>query len=182
MAFEIARQMEASGAKIPMVLLLDSCCLGVKLRKRSALEIAKLFRCYLARLSGRERAIFAGRLITNKLKFMFSSLKRKNTANDMADNSLAQVIKASRRAEFKYRPGPYGGKVVLFQIENWHFYQGYRFTPPPDYGWEKLARGGLEIIQVPGDHLSLIREPYVSNVAQKIRAYLKATENEHAAV
>jgi thioesterase domain-containing protein len=39
-----------------------------------------------------------------------------------------------------------------------------------DMGWLDLARGGLDVRTVPGDHFSLVKEPYVAGVADVLRA------------
>jgi thioesterase domain-containing protein len=41
-------------------------------------------------------------------------------------------------------------------------------------GWQRLAPGGLEIHEISGTHLDLIKEPYVTDVAQKLGELIKA--------
>ena len=38
--------------------------------------------------------------------------------------------------------------------------------------WRRLAKGGITILGVPGDHNSMLREPGVAILAQQILAYL----------
>jgi thioesterase domain-containing protein len=83
------------------------------------------------------------------------------------------MMEATRKAAGKYRPGSYGGKVVLFQVEDWEFTKGSRFAPDPTFGWGDLVRGGLEIIRIPGNHRTLMFEPAVSRVAEKLMDRLK---------
>jgi thioesterase domain-containing protein len=43
-------------------------------------------------------------------------------------------------------------------------------------GWEDLAQGGVQVIDVPGDHHTLAQEPNVGRVAAVLRRCLmKAT-------
>ena len=35
-------------------------------------------------------------------------------------------------------------------------------------GWRALARGGMELIEVPGTHLDMIKEPHVAVVAKEL--------------
>ena len=39
-------------------------------------------------------------------------------------------------------------------------------------GWGRVAAGGLDIYEVPGDHLNMLERPYVQTVAEKIEACL----------
>ena len=47
----------------------------------------------------------------------------------------------------------------------------FRFT---DYGWGEVVAEGLEICEIPGDHLSLLVEPGVGTVAAKLDAVMKS--------
>jgi thioesterase domain-containing protein len=40
------------------------------------------------------------------------------------------------------------------------------------YGWSQLAEGPLEIEVVTGDHFTMLEEPHVSLLAQKLRVRL----------
>jgi thioesterase domain-containing protein len=46
----------------------------------------------------------------------------------------------------------------------------------PDLGWEKLVSGRVDVIPCQGDHLAMIRQPYVMGLAQELeRALMRAT-------
>ena len=69
----------------------------------------------------------------------------------------------------KYDPKPYPGRMTLFRA---------RTRPPfhslePDLGWGDLARGGIDIRDVPGNHLSVLYEPYVRILADRFRDCLE---------
>jgi thioesterase domain-containing protein len=176
MAFEVARQMEAQGVKVQLVLLLDSRCLGFKLRKRSMREIVSLFRRHLSTLSGPERAAFLRELVINKITFSLSAIKR--SIGIKPNDHTSPMMVATEQAAGRYRPGSYGGRVVLFQVEDWEFTKGSRFAPDPTFGWGEFVRGGLEIIRIPGNHLSLMNEPAVSRVAERLLDRLKRDGGE----
>jgi thioesterase domain-containing protein len=176
MAFEVARQLEARGEKVQLVLLLDSRCPGSGRRKRSVAETVGLFRCHLSTLNGPRRAAFFRDLVINKLRFMLSSIKR-NFETKRKDDTTP-LMEATRQAAAKYQPGCYGGRVVLFQAEDWNFDPGFRYAPDLTFGWGKWVRGGLEIIPVPGDHKSMLDEPAVSKVAERMRDFLKQDADE----
>jgi thioesterase domain-containing protein/acyl carrier protein len=178
MAFEVARQMEAQGVKVQLVMLLDSRCPRSAMRKRSVREIVDLFRRHLSNLNRLERAVFFRDLVINKLRFLSYSIRwRFKSKPKKGTNPLAQ---ATLQAARKYNPGCYEGRVVLFQIEDWEFYSGFRFAVDPDFGWEEWCRGGLEVVRVPGDHLSMMNEPAVTKVAERILSRLAQDESEQS--
>src|SRR5258707_1208696 len=53
----------------------------------------------------------------------------------------------------------------------------------PKLGWQGLAAGGLEIHEVPGDHNTILLEPHVGALAEKLRRCIeKAVVNEDRAI
>jgi acyl transferase domain-containing protein/thioesterase domain-containing protein/acyl carrier protein len=82
---------------------------------------------------------------------------------------LRDVKEANWIAADNYTPGSYEGKVVLFRCEN-------RIpTDPPDSSriWQRLVKGEVVVVGVPGDHNSMLREPNVPILAEQILSHLK---------
>jgi thioesterase domain-containing protein len=72
----------------------------------------------------------------------------------------------------RYDPRPYDGKILLIRSEQ---------QPKPVFldhglGWEGFAAGGIQIVTVPGDHVTMFREPGVREIARVITAALANTE------
>jgi aspartate racemase len=49
-------------------------------------------------------------------------------------------------------------------------------VPDPQFGWSKLAAGGLEVHHVPGDHIGILKEPHVQVLAEKLRDCLEQAQ------
>ena len=82
---------------------------------------------------------------------------------------LHDVKEANWIAADYFTPGTYEGTVVLFRCQN-------RIdTDPPDSSrvWQRLVKGGVVILEVPGDHNSMLKEPGVRVLAEQIMTYLK---------
>lgn len=82
---------------------------------------------------------------------------------------LGDVKEANWIAADYYTPGAYEGTVVLFRCQ-------HRLnTDPPDSSriWQRLVRGEVVILDVPGDHNSMLREPNAQVLAEQILTYLK---------
>jgi thioesterase domain-containing protein len=71
-------------------------------------------------------------------------------------------------AKRRYTPRTYPGRVVLLRALRGHVLK----SPDPTLGWGRVAAGGLDIYEVPGDHLNMLERPYVQTVAEKIEACL----------
>jgi amino acid adenylation domain-containing protein len=81
---------------------------------------------------------------------------------------LVEVLRANLRALRGYLPGSYPGRATLFRAA-----QAQRTGPDPAYGWRALALGGVDVLEVPGDHYSMVREPHVQVLAERLRARLQ---------
>jgi thioesterase domain-containing protein len=64
----------------------------------------------------------------------------------------------------EYQPRVYRGRVVLFRARTRPLFGLYG----RDLGWAKLAGGGLEIIIVPGNHETMLKEPHLHCLAQRL--------------
>jgi hypothetical protein len=46
----------------------------------------------------------------------------------------------------------------------------------PMMGWKRIAKGGLEMFVVPGNHLQIVREPNVSSMGETLRTCLEQVQ------
>jgi thioesterase domain-containing protein len=79
------------------------------------------------------------------------------------------VSAANYFARQQYTPRPYAGRIILFRA------RGSKEIGVRDAemkGWGRLALGGIEVLSVPGDHVTLIGEPHVQVLATQLRACL----------
>lgn len=67
----------------------------------------------------------------------------------------------------RYKPDPYPGKITLFWASG-------RPEEPSDprLGWGELAELGMDIHKIPGDHESILREPQLQVLAERLKACL----------
>jgi thioesterase domain-containing protein len=81
-------------------------------------------------------------------------------------NLLFEAYKRNSSAMEAYVPGPYAGRVTLFKAQE---RIGKSLSPSADAGWGALAAGGVEVHELPGNHYSMIRQPHVRVLAQRLR-------------
>ena len=82
---------------------------------------------------------------------------------------LKDVMEANWIASDYFSPQPYDGTVVLFRCHD-------RIpSDPPDSShiWQRLVKGKVVILDVPGDHNSMLREPGVRVLAEQILNHLE---------
>jgi thioesterase domain-containing protein len=72
----------------------------------------------------------------------------------------------------RYRPRPFGGKLVLFQPQQLL----PNVLPDSRSRWRELAGGGLDIHEVPGNHYTMLAPPNVATLAKELEACLAAVD------
>jgi thioesterase domain-containing protein len=169
LAWEMAAQLTSAGEQVAMLGLLDTSILasragyGARLRNR----IGQVRRNPRARLVG-----YTHEYSRRARRWLLRRLRQSLPANADMPTIFKNVALVSSEAMKKYQLNPFGGPVVLFRAEN-----GSRKTATSeDLGWTRYATGGLTILDIPGEHDTLLKLPYVTDVARQIDAALDAAK------
>jgi acyl-CoA synthetase (AMP-forming)/AMP-acid ligase II/thioesterase domain-containing protein/acyl carrier protein len=141
-AFEMALQLEQQGERVELLALIDANAHILGSRPPEE-SIDKLVNAF------------------------FTSELQQAPASERLQ-ALRRRIERHLRAIWSYVPRPYGGQLTLLRTHH---------TPEPflreqDNGWRPLARGGVEVHELPGDHHSILRVPDVEALAQRLRESL----------
>ncbi|WPU95686.1 amino acid adenylation domain-containing protein [Mucilaginibacter sabulilitoris] len=159
-AVEMNRQLSVLGKKVSMLIMFDT-----NAEKTEYKDWYKLFPKKVKRN------------IPKLLTFIRNSVTQpvntfKNQSQQAAKKRLAKesekfyqqigIIKEKHLAAFrKYQLKPFDNKVYLFRADICvHYVNDEQYL-----GWKKYARNGVEVLQVPGDHLSMLENPNVSILA-----------------
>jgi len=94
---------------------------------------------------------------TDSTEFRISAMRR-----------LLPVIWANTKAWIDYRPQVYPDRMVLLQSQN----PFGNVQKDPTLGWGDLAQGGVEIHQISGSHLKILRQPDVRVLAETLKVCL----------
>ena len=91
---------------------------------------------------------------------------------DPQSRRFKEVKAANDQAYNEYVPKPFPGHVSFFISEKQWARKPYRFLPDSPAGWQNLALGGLKLNLIPGDHRTMMEEPLVEVMAEKLKACL----------
>jgi amino acid adenylation domain-containing protein len=183
--FEIAQQLYAQGQEVAFLGLLDTSNMGrlnLHTRRQRMSRSAVFFRERIAHhLSGLltrklsdwpryfgGRVIAVGRRVYGRLwRVMYKSYR---TAPNRIPSVLQNLKRVFNAAGMEYIPKVYPGKLTLFRAEVHSKSKLY----DPKKGWSGLSLGGIEIIDVPGDHNSMLKsDPHVRVLARELAAALR---------
>jgi thioesterase domain-containing protein len=85
---------------------------------------------------------------------------------EMDGRRYIQVFYATGSAYLRYAPAPWPGRLTLFRTA-----AGAAAFSDPTLGWGAFAAEGVEIIDIPGDHITLVRPPHVEELADQILSH-----------
>jgi amino acid adenylation domain-containing protein len=181
-AFEMAQQLKAQGETIGLLALLDTYPSGyAKLFRnektfraalRRGLKRTKAHLVNLQSLSVNEglsylvkKVRFAPRKMKSQVwRRLYQSYENFGRPLPRMLNDIKEINSLAVR---KYVPQVYDGKVTLFWAS-----EDMRTSIDLVEGWRILAGGGIEVHEIPGSHLDIVKEPHVGELARKLGSCL----------
>ncbi len=197
-AFEMAQQLSAAGEEVALLALVDEPA-PVHGHRPSSLVMGKLLATGIARSiwpylhdyfylrSGaepeapapRNGASWLGRLSDGSWfeHFLAQSTMANFVPRDARVVALRQpamvpmfeLFLIHLRETMAYVPRAYPHRVTLFKATR----LGGRYGKDPTMGWGLLAAGGVEMHDLPGEHLTVLRQPHVNALAAALERSLR---------
>jgi amino acid adenylation domain-containing protein len=186
-AYEMARQLAEQGEKIALLAIFDSYPKGwlklcseeeaenykkqfLKLRIKRHLENWK----QLGMIGKAEYFLEKANYKTRKYKSLLWRLTQKIGVGtkQSVNTTIRDIEEINYLAIKKYVPKLYSGKVTFFSARE-------EVCPEENLtGWQRLAQGGVEVVEVPGDHQTMIKEPHVQDLAQALADSISQSTND----
>ncbi len=150
-AYEIAQQLMKAGEDVPVLVLFDTY------DPKEYIAVSK-------REAPLHLPLKAG-VVRRMARFFFERghdlpVKLRHT----------YIIDTYNRAISEYEVIPYGGHITLLRTAD--------SSGPPDMGWAGLARGGVNVRAVSGNHYNMIKEPHVALIAEELKRAIEAYHRE----
>jgi amino acid adenylation domain-containing protein len=184
-AFEIARRLEESGEPVAALVLLDTMNPTFIKSLRKSERLFRHMRLFLRRTAWHARKLLMQRpsellgYIMGRAKALREHMR--STAEQgarlqaqmieaasqtpLAEN-LKRIIVANTTALHNFVPQPYAGTVLIFRA------RARNLDPfdDPYLGWQSVVRGTLKTVEIEGDHLTMLEEPAVRVLAERLNA------------
>ncbi|MDZ7356795.1 MAG: amino acid adenylation domain-containing protein [candidate division KSB1 bacterium] len=169
-AFEMAQQLTAQGESVAFLGLVDQ---GPFPPNSAPIDEAS----YLVELFGKHLPLSAETLRelapVDQIQHVYElAIQTHWIRSDISLEQFSHFVRIMRTyndAWRNYHARPYPGKITVFRATNSHLDN----LVAPDLGWAELAKGGVEVHDVPGDHISMmVEEEQVRVLAQRISTCL----------
>ncbi len=185
-AYEVARQLCAQGRTVALLALIDTY-FPDSLNAANSLRGRLIFHLESLRELGPrgyvlERAVG----LTQRVKPQLSRLARRfhlgtGQRLPLSTHPATDLLAHNRRLAREYVPQAYPGRATVFLTRSWDLSRGPLKSRDPRV--PRLAMGGVEIYEVSGHHGSIVQEPHVRILGEKLRACLdRAIRCAHDAV
>jgi thioesterase domain-containing protein len=185
-ALEMARILRARGEQVALLAMLDAHLPEVRgtldLRDRTQIQLERLREGgfgYLKHWVG-DKYVYGKERIARRLG------ASKDDPTDPTQYRSDLVAQAIMHARSVYEPRYYDGDIVLFRppLAPYHHLSGGRMLNKmrgfikADNGWTGMVRSMqlFELSCPPGEHDGFVLEPYVRDLANKLRPFLSAPE------
>ena len=170
-ALEIGRQLLALGENVPLVVLLDTFPPGSE-RNTTLANRVKFHARNILRF--RSAADFYNYSL-DRLRRIFLRIVRHRQTRVVIEQlgiPVKDQVSAAYLVLESHHPQPYPGKVVLFKATKREWFMNW----DPMEGWQNLVKGDLEIKEIQGEHLALIKGPSALELARQLNACLDESE------
>ncbi|MCX4695322.1 non-ribosomal peptide synthetase [Streptomyces sp. NBC_01408] len=184
-AFEIARQLRAAGEEVGRLILLDTTALnpGRRLRTHDDALLGWFFweLLWLRRGGDSPLELIPSHLRALDEKFDFIARLAADEGVLPAGSTgvlvrrLFDVYEANWRGAFAYRPEVVDQDMVLIHaseplpevLDSMHTAIDSMHRDPAN-GWRERTSGELTVLDVPGDHLTIMEEPHIEHVVRVV--------------
>ncbi|HEY7449884.1 MAG TPA: alpha/beta fold hydrolase [Vicinamibacterales bacterium] len=180
-AFEMARQLEQQQRRVALLALFDTRVPTQTVRRRQAKRIwIRTLRTpvhisrVLAYVKGWLRRPDPAPVTASVEARVWESLALEYQREFRLPPTLENVLKANKKALHDYVPRAYGGRVTVIRA----LHRLSQRSRDPLLGWGTLSIGDLELHEVAGSHLSLLFEPHVRSLAEKLTQCLNRAWSE----
>jgi amino acid adenylation domain-containing protein len=178
-AFEMARQLHDRGEKVALLGLLDTygptVSKGVPVRKKSRLT-TRILQLKPAVFLEKVKSNLMGKIET--LTYMtYRILIKLYLAIDrplpiyLEDFTHIQLNEEAARY---YVAGVYPGSATLFKAVE----TAILFGADRELGWGEIIAGGIEIHEIPSDHLGMLKEPHVQLLGEALQAAIDRAQSK----
>ena len=188
-AYEMARQLAARGRRPDLLVILDTLApdparpVQEALLEQVDLSDPPAFLQALERALRLEIPVSAAELepltADRQLELILGAAKRAHAVPEELElGDVTHALEGFRRLmrlRRNWAPRPYPGDLVLVRsrdLEGWLPPEAREVRAEPALGWDRLATGGVEIHTLPGTHHTLLGEPHVAAVAERLRISL----------
>ncbi len=181
-ALEMAQQLLQQGREVSLLAILDSWVpiLIDSNKKIDNLYLTGALSRYFGGAFGTDNFVsedeLAGLNPEDKIEFIIDKAEKfglfPSEASREQNRRFIDVMVGTLKATYAYKRCPYPGKVTVFRPQERHYH-----APDPQLVWVELYAildaTDIEVIMIPGNHYSFVKQPNLQVLAERLNSSLK---------
>jgi amino acid adenylation domain-containing protein len=173
LAFEVARQLQRDGVRVDLIVLVDSWQKAPHFWQRlSVMSRARV----LPAVEWRLRHLWeTARRFASRARKSPQASDIRGPAVGGQDVPTGVQVKIFHTVRNQYQCRPLETRGLLIRARDDRFSQ--ISDADGTHGWGRFFKGGLEVVDVPGDHFSMLADYNISNISDVIEACLTQLAN-----
>jgi thioesterase domain-containing protein len=175
-AFEMAQQLSKKGEKVGIVAMIDTCRPGyikrmplpirVLLHLKNAIKIGPAYLGQKVKGWTEHSNYYLRQSYRRYVDVAQHAISITSHLND--ENEHLEVIDANVQALGEYVFQAYPGDITLLRTEEKNRDEAVGVEYDRYFGWKDIILGELDMDYIPGSHLSVLQEPHVRTLAEKL--------------
>jgi amino acid adenylation domain-containing protein len=170
-AFDLARQLHAAGREVRMLALFDAEGPGGRSRLKGTARLMAHGRRLRSEGAGYFLHILSNRLTDLRNRVEKARVRMASAKGETAPLTISTFVAANELAVQAYDAQPIDIPLTIFRA-------GANVFDSPEstedgLGWAPVAGAGFELIDVPGDHLSILQPPNVDRLAAQMQRAMR---------
>jgi thioesterase domain-containing protein len=177
-AFEMAQQLLGAGEDVEVVVMIDTAGPGDDFRALS--DDAEILAYLLGHGDMDTDAVERLRRLPSEEQLEVfirqgGAAERLSEAASVDDvRHFLCLFRANFQSLVQYQPRPYPGRVLFFRAA-----EADAVNPSdPDRSWRGIVQGGLDVVSVPGNHITMNLSPNVEAIGRRLQACLAEINQE----
>ncbi|KAF3885483.1 MULTISPECIES: non-ribosomal peptide synthetase [Nostocales] len=173
-AFEMAQQLHKQGEKVAILAMLDTIRPGSERRLSFRYRVLE----HLENFSQEGMVYLQHKLVGWRdwigfhIQYKYKKLMGIPEPSPKEDKHL-EIMDANSKALNQYTFQTYPGCMTLLRTSDKHRDEATGMQYDPLFGWGELVQGGIDIQQIPGSHYTLLEEPHVGELVEKLKNCLE---------
>lgn len=174
-AFEMARLLQLKKQKIAFLVMIDTPNAG-SLQKPiptnhwiyriEHFQVLSALSAFMAKRTRKNNELLNKILLTLKMRMSA-------WMDIIPEKRIKYVRRMNIKARSTYKPGPYDGRITCILAE-----KTLKPLRNPQNGWERLAKGGIDIILLPLKHNTILTRPNVQMLADSLKNHLTKAQKK----
>ncbi|MBE9010250.1 amino acid adenylation domain-containing protein, partial [Pseudanabaenaceae cyanobacterium LEGE 13415] len=178
-AYEMARQLKQAGKEVELLALFDTPAPFRKLSPYQSLKflmgvalwsVIPYLLDYGALAVTRSKLSWLSRWQWSKVIRSIPEASQLRLLDESTIAPMLRIVYANAQAAYRYAPKPYDDRMTLFRAEE------QTIRTDSAMGWSELVND-IQLYQVPGNHLSLLKSPHVQFLAESLSQCLSRCEH-----